>query len=286
MHNVDMRCELLSLIFRLAGRPEYSSDTTDYQKSLIANFSQFTNHPAVAYARDYGNGYGAPIAYAIRMNWENEKCTHLYDIPDLAVYGWDETWLSNFIPLINDFYTVTKFGEFFQENVPYYHEVSARFNDQLYRKFNKDWFAKYGIKPEFLRVSLSPNRSGGGFGPSIKDGNGNIVMVYPNLPDLEDYSSRMPFLVHEFCHSFADSIGQKFYEESEMYRKICDEAMGADGTLPEYNAILPIIVEYATRAYTILYLVENEGKDPAELFPSDIDKGFPHIAEVYAMIKP
>ena len=200
----------------------------------------------------------------------------------MAVYGWDETNAAEFITLINEFYKDTNFEAFFEENFSYFEKVIDRFNNQLYSRLNESWFIRWGLNPDGFSVTISPGRSYGGYGLSMYDELGKLK-VCPNLPDLEDYSDRMPFLVHEFCHSFANDIAEILYDKNETYRKICADTLNPE-RLPHYTSKWAISGEYVTRAYTILYMVENENADLAEQFQIEIDKGFPYIADVYKMI--
>ncbi|MCL2046989.1 MAG: DUF4932 domain-containing protein [Oscillospiraceae bacterium] len=46
---VDERFELISLVFRLAGRSEYNETSTDYQRRIDSIFNEYRQHPVVTY---------------------------------------------------------------------------------------------------------------------------------------------------------------------------------------------------------------------------------------------
>jgi hypothetical protein len=69
---VDARVELISIIFRLAGNPEYSRCLVpDYARDLDAHFACVREHPVVLLARklraNRGVSYDAPMSLAVHL---------------------------------------------------------------------------------------------------------------------------------------------------------------------------------------------------------------------------
>jgi hypothetical protein len=90
-------------------------------------------------------------------------------------------------------------------------------------------------------------------------------------------------VVHEFSHAFANPIAEKWYAENEMFRSWCDN-MNFE-KVPEYAPVgITMAGEYLTRAYTILYAVENDNGNLPQLLLGEEGR-FPHIKQVYEIIK-
>src|SRR5258707_892659 len=77
--HVDHRVELVSIVMRLAGAPEYKlADRTDYVSDVDKQLGAFADHKAVAMARELeakGIGYDAPIALAVHLDDPNVEQT-------------------------------------------------------------------------------------------------------------------------------------------------------------------------------------------------------------------
>jgi len=273
--NVDERYELLSLIFRLAGREEFCALFTPYQNTLLRQFDMFNSHPAVSFAHNLNFGYDAVGKLAVHMKYENSKFLLIDETSNLLDCGrWNKTSIGEFIALVNKFYIDTNFAMFFQKNTPYYKEVSARFNNQLYNRLNKNWFIAHGLAPEMLQAIISPADSNNGYCAVICNADRKLISVSPILPDNINYSGWMNFLVHEVSHSFSNPTAYAWYQENEKFRKQCDDSVNTSRN-PSYTNGVTMAGEYVTRANTIMYMVENENADPLRLLLDEKSRGFP-----------
>jgi len=284
---VDERFELISLIFRLAGRPEHSNTFTPYQQKLSDTFSEFSRHDAVIHARGWGLGFDAVLRFAVHMEW-TENGFVLIDTNDFLINhssgSWNKERAEVFIELVNDFYLATGFATFFRDNIPYFLEHSERFRYQLYDNLNKDWFYSHGISPDVMRAVISPATSQNGYASLIHGADGNALALYGAIAGTaDDYSGWMSFLVHEFVHGFANAIAAEWYEKHEFFRQFVNDSVDLV-RMPFYSTGLIMANEYVTRAYTILYMVENEGMNPIFLLLNEKAQGFPNIVYVYFMI--
>jgi len=69
---VDPRIELMTIVFRLAGAPEYSySEVASYAREVDAHFGRFKDHPVIARARELrkarGISFGDPMVLALQL---------------------------------------------------------------------------------------------------------------------------------------------------------------------------------------------------------------------------
>jgi len=277
--------ELVSLIMRLADFQEYSDEMTEYQQSLRPAFEEFADHPAVEFARylrfSAGIGFDAPIIFAIHLEYTEGQFQLMQDSD---IWELDDRWTpetaERFLELLNDFYIDSGFASFFEAHTPYFEEHSQRLADQLLSRINFDWFYQFGFGPEYLRVIVYPSGAGGGYGPTQL---GRVS--YAVLPGSADYGDlwMLEFAVHEFAHSFANDIAAAWYEENEEFRRMSYDSVDLV-RMPFYSHSLIMAFEYATRAYTILYMVENHDVLLCHQLLGEITRGFPYIEAVFAMI--
>ncbi len=138
---VDERFELLSLVFRLAGREEYSDDLTEYQQKVISEFNGYSNHEAVKYAAKLPFGYDAVFRFSVHIYKQGENFALIDDISSLVDDGrWTEESAAEFLPLLNDFYTASNFAAFYQSNIEFYKAETKKFVDADYSKIDLEWF--------------------------------------------------------------------------------------------------------------------------------------------------
>ena len=275
--------ELISLVFRLAGHGVFSDEFTDYQRSLLLNFSAFANHPVVECTNELtqtrGIGYDAPILLAIHLEKVDQQ---FHFMQGARIWESDDRWTpeiaDDFLVLLNDFYIDSNFGAFFEEHMPYYEYLSRRLHGELLGQINFDWFYQFGFGPENIRITVRPSGSQGGFGPTLLD-----TVNYAVLPITDYFGDFHEFAVHEFAHSFANDIADAWYEESADFRQLSEASVDMR-RMPWYGQSWIMAREYVTRAYTILYMVENHDKDLLNQLIGEYTQGFRNIETVYAMI--
>jgi len=283
--------ELLSLVFRLADPVThwvFSDEDTEYQRSLEPIFREFSNHPIIEYTRELtrtrGTGFDAPMTFAIHLEKIEGQFQFVYGA---RVWELDSRWTpeiaNEYLILLNDFYTLSNFNEFFKENTPYYEWHSQRLHDELMGKINFDWFYRFGFNPDTMRTIIRPSGTRGNFGPTFLGIINYAVIGQRAYP--QSYEDLLQTTVHEFAHSFANPIAEAWYSENEDFRNLM---RSATSTVMRYNPFYPYSItvakEYVTRAYTILYLVENHDKDLLRLLLNEYNIGFRNIETVYAMI--
>ena len=89
---VDARVELMSIIFRLAGHPEYNmaNSKSPYADEVEQQFGSLRNHPAVKYAQELrsrsGISYDAVMSLAVHVNdaLELKEKIQLVEEPELT----------------------------------------------------------------------------------------------------------------------------------------------------------------------------------------------------------
>lgn len=268
---VDERFELLSLVFRLAGHEEYSDSDTAYQQQLESVFSGYREHQTIAYAAELPFGYDAVFSFSVHIQKNGERFELIENIDFLVADGrWTRQLATEFLELLNVFYTASEFAAFYQSNIEFYEEETQRFIDRAYFEINPEWFRPY-VDPENLRCIYSPSSTRNNYGATV---NGTIVYCA--------VSGSGGSIVHEYCHSFANPIARNWYEENAEFRNWCDDTINPV-KLPNYGNGYTIAGEYVTRAYNALYYADH-GYAVLPLLLMEKGKGFPYIEDVYAMI--
>jgi hypothetical protein len=196
---------------------------------------------------------------------------------------WTSENATEFVSLLNDFYTDVGFADFFHSNKDYFEDLSARFMDDVFNSVNLEWFRQHGINPGNMRVVISPASSRNGYGSWIYGESPGDMVVYAALPGSTNYSAHLGFIIHEFAHAIANPLAEKWYAENNEFRRWSDDSVNLE-RLPEYPAGLIMAIEYLTRAYTILYLMDNGEINLFRLLLAEMGKGFPYIQNVFALI--
>ena len=275
---VDERFELAATICRLAGFPEYSSSdfgafNTDYHKEVASTFAPFATHEAVEYAKKWRSiiNYDKVLQFVVHITEENDRFVFIDDVSSL--YGtWNEETAGGFLDLYNKFYNDTNYADFFISHLTLFEEATQNFFEKFYKYIDFDWFGKY-VDPSNLRCIYS--LSSGNYGATV---NGKIIYCLVH--------GESPPITHEYCHSFANPLADKWYNENPEFKKWCDDSVNLK-KLPFYNSGLGMAREYVTRAYEVLYIVQHGGKLDEWISKQrdfQYQNSFKYISEVYNMI--
>jgi len=295
---VDEGFELISVIFRLAGNWEYNigaggrdgieypipaeqlaemsvcEHTNGYQLEVAETFKQFAEHEAVLFAKSSEIGFADPFRFAMHIKKDSNKYVFIEDVSSLFVFGWNNENAKLFLPLFNKFYKDTAYTEFFSAHTPYFEELSQKFYNDYYHTVDFDWFGKY-IDTSNLRCMLSPSNVATCYATTV---NKRIVCALVRLLHATS-------LIHEFNHSFANPIADKWYDENETFKKWCDDSLTEK--MPFYSTGREMGQEYVTHAYHILYEHQHGGdweRAISSVKNAGFENSFPYIREIYDMV--
>lgn len=125
---VDKRVELLSIVFRLTGNPEYSkNDFKLYTDRIESHFSPYKNHELILFVRSLvktdGVSYDAVMSMAVNLDDQ-------FNLPE--DYGsldsrWNRNQVGSFIKLLKKFVKDSRFDAFYHSNENLYKEAVNRF---------------------------------------------------------------------------------------------------------------------------------------------------------------
>jgi len=296
---VDERFELISVVFRLAGNWEYNigaggledivypfpdeqyaelskcEHTNDYQLKVAETFKRYIEHEAVLYAKSSGVDFSDPFSFAMHIKKDGDKFAFIENIDSLFYDSWNSETAEEFLPLLNKFYKDTNYAEFYTSHIPYFEELTQKLYDDFYHTIDFEWYSKY-VDISNLRCVLSPSNSAANYAVTVND---KIIYGMVRI-------SSASVLLHEFNHSFANPLADKWYAENSEFKKLCDGSVDIE-KMPYYNDGLSMAREYVTHAYEVLYSFQHDGdwkKYLSSIKNAGFENAFPYIDEIYKMV--
>ncbi|MFD1552972.1 DUF4932 domain-containing protein [Putridiphycobacter roseus] len=269
---VDIRVELLSIVFRLAGSHEYSQNLfPKYVESIENHFEEFKSHDLIEYVKDElledGIGFSAVMSMAIHITDPPNLAPLLNPFPYKSLEEpWEKESAIKFIKLLNEFYIETDCETFFNKNKALYTTASNRFK-KVYQNLDVAWYQNfYGAKPKGAFSIINGLGNGGAnYGPKIFSQNGNEV-IYAimgtwsvdslSMPtyEIEEY---FPTLLHEFNHSFVNHLVEKYHAELQESGTIIFEKVKDEMNKQAYGNWKTMYDEALVRASVIKYMKDH-----------------------------
>lgn len=263
--------ELMAILSRTAGFREYCMDMGgQYTKDIEAWFAPFEQHPTVVFLKDlrskFNMGYDAVMTMAINLEFNGQKVTMMGEKGDLGS-RWQKVDIDTFLVRLNQFYTETRFHDFYTKHQSFYESVLRTYEQNVMQYFHQEWYPRfYGTKPkEKFRVIIGFTNGGGNYGPSrqLMDQPKEVFAICgysigettgKAFENGIDYAAT---LIHEFNHSFVnplydantdkfESVGEKLMKR--YYRSMSNQA---------YRNAATVINESIVRAAVIVYMQEN-----------------------------
>jgi hypothetical protein len=291
---VDPRVELFSIVFRLAGHPEYNRARIEsYRVAVEEQFGRFGDHPVVRRARrlrrERGVSFDAVMGLAIHLKDAESLAllTPLDPWPEALDTRWTKPEVEGFLAELRDFAQASDFAAFLQRQRPLFELAEARMRAMLSEHTHLEWFpAFFGPAPGgpftvVVALLNGPNHYGPRcrlpdgserlyaiLGSYERDAQGNPVFG-PNLMEL---------VVHEFTHSYAnpwvDRHEAELKEAGEaLYRPVA-EAMRRQA----YGTWQTMLREMLVRACTLRYIARHAGDQAAMVKSADeVQRAFLHV---------
>ncbi|MCL2386984.1 MAG: DUF4932 domain-containing protein [Defluviitaleaceae bacterium] len=284
---VDERVELISLIFRLSGLgTSFLNNFTDYHFLLMQTFDEFRDHPAVVFIYNQGPYFVNSEAFALLAVHLEKQDDGFVLIGNIELSNSEEwaLWTSEkaeeFVTLLNDFYSVTNFHAFFQENTEYFQAHTERFIAQVYANVNHEWFAQHGIKRENMHPVIMTSIRYLALGPSVLCTSTGEIIAYAMIPSSLSYNDSWVrwAIIHEYAHSIANPIADSWYAENEEFRRMVHESRIS------FTHSFITAREYITDALVIWYKSENCDSERERLLNEFVARGYTYMHEVFDMV--
>lgn len=267
----DERTELLSIVFRLAGAPEYNNNKTvvSYTQKVDDYFKPFSDYEVVKLAklvrRKNGVAYDAVMSMAIHLEIRNDSLFLIKGVLDNSLDNRWGKYTAEFVRLLNDFYTKIKFSDFFNSNMEYYSMVADRFtvvSDNIDMKWFPAFFGSESKEQYHVIISLI---NYGNYGACNRYENG-LTDVYSINCAWEVDSAGIPVfpisilkvLVHEMCHSFCNPAGDKFFPEMKLVAEKFYSLNKLKFNSQAYGEASTVVNEILVRAAVIMYFRDHD----------------------------
>lgn len=224
---VDPRVELIGIVFRLAGNPEYSdSSLRPYAKAIERHFGDFNSHPVVKMAVQLCNtrlmSADGPMSLAAHIDRDFRPRKSFEQWPWEGLdYRWEKEETKKFIEKLQQFAAETKFNEFFEAQATLYEKGILSCKTLMAQHYDiYKWLDEFfGIgKIVELKLVLGFLNRRNNYG--IKFQSGQTSEKYAVVGQISDPGGNPAFMLqqlgitaHEFCHSFTNLVVDKYMEQ-------------------------------------------------------------------------
>lgn len=216
---VNENVELMSILSRMAGFPEYHMDVAgQYITDIDSHFKDRTNHPVVQYMKklrsEHGISYDAVMSMAVHLQKENGCFSLIKEETNTLEKRWDKVDKTQFLNLLTDFYLKSHFQSFFEAHKEFYWKGIQAYKEKVMQHFDISWYESfYGNKPdENFSIIIGFCNGGGNYGANrhIKEKGKEVFAIigyFVNKNNEPQYSKEyLPTLIHEFNHSFINYL--------------------------------------------------------------------------------
>ncbi|UCE46905.1 MAG: DUF4932 domain-containing protein [Phycisphaerales bacterium] len=264
---VDPRVELIGIVFRLAGNPEFNDGTLrPYVKAIERHFGDFDGHPVVKMAAQLRQtrsmSCDGPMSLAVHIdgNYRLRKTTEEW--PSTLDYRWEKQETAEFLEKLRQFAAETKFDEFFKAQSEIY-EKGIRSCEGLIAPLNLGkWLVDFfGVKDcGDLRLVLAFVNGFSNYGVRFTSDQTSEKYAVVGMRPFDPANTvifrpmQIGFTVHEFCHSFVNPIVTKHMDRlrsaGEKLFAVHEPAMRMGG----YQKWESIMYETAVRACVMSFV--------------------------------
>jgi hypothetical protein len=289
--STDPRVELMSLIFRLAGTPEYNQGRIEvYNQYVDKHFSAFKEHDAVKMAvrlrKERGVSYDAVMGMAVHLANAFTLTERIpFDPqPDTLDSRWTTDNAREFLEAARRFVKDTDFKNFIETHASLYDLAATRMQAVMDEHGVIDWFDSFfgdrpGARFELLLGMLNgPSNYGVRIRLSADD---EILYCILGVWGTDEegqpsFDERvLSTVVHEFSHSYCNPLVDKYAEELEPFAKPIFSRVAKAMRRMAYGQWNTMMRESLVRASVIRYLGAKQGEEEAEkLIQAEKDRKF------------
>jgi len=291
--SVDPRIELLAAVQLLSGYGDKYGLITrhdfPYKQDVAEYFAPYKGHRVVklfAEMSNQGFSFDAPPAAMLYLSDPPNLRQRVPFFDYIKKRAGGERQLNDFVQALRAFARETNFTAFFNAHKGTYRAIVLNAKKELK---GADWIGSledyYGTKQASYNIILVPLFHPGGFGPRLErtDGKYDIFNIGGPMdardgwPVFGTKESFKQLAWHEFGHSFANLLGEKYDKELQKCSSLFDPI---EPKMREqaYGRWLTCVNEHVVRAVKIRLAVADQGKDGSEgLIDGERAKGFAYI---------
>lgn len=288
---VDKRVETLSIIARLAGYKEYNDNfAKKYVEDIHRHFDAYKDDTLIGYMKDVNkkDGINDDAVMSMATSLELKGGTFSFiDSWKKDLGRWNQEHAKQFVSLLNVFFEKTNFEDFLKSEATYFASVTNTY-DRMMSKLNQSWYYQYyGTKPQGkFNIIIGCGNGGQNYGStttSIKYGK-QIYAIMGSWSFDEDGNAifpadiYLPFVVHEFNHSFINPILEKYENNATLKNSaaILFDTMKTKMVADNYGNWQTMVNESLVRASVVRYLKANNAseKDVISEIMNQVNLGF------------
>jgi hypothetical protein len=223
---VDPQVELIGIVFRLAGSPEFNQGgIRSYVKDVEQHFGEFDGHPVVKMAARLRNtrrmSADGPMSLGVHIDRDFRPKKAFEEWPWGLDSRWERQETKEFIEKLQQFAADTKFNEFFKAHSALYEKGIRSCEAVMAEHDLQTWLDEFfGVEGSGdLRLVLGfvngPNNYGVRFTAGKTHEKYAIIGVQLSDPDGNPVfrPKQLATTAHEFCHSFANPVVEKYMEQ-------------------------------------------------------------------------
>ena len=277
---VDPRVELMSVIFRLAGNPEYTQGKVpSYVQDVENHFGQFRDHAAVNLARKLrqtrGISFNAPMGLAVHVTdaVSLRERIPLSPLPEALDPRWTPKTARDFLDLARQFAAETQFKDFFDQHEALYRTGVRRMQEMLDQHAHLEWFDNFfgPRKQASFHVVLGMLNGGPSYAASFRNPEGqeelySIVGVWMvDAQGQPTFSAGVAFtIVHELTHSYTNPLVDQFAKKLRGPGETIFRFVGPEMRKQAYGSWEGLMYESLNRACGLRYLLATKGRADME----------------------
>ena len=303
---VSETVELMSILSRTAGFEEYNMDMGgQYIKDIDSWFAPFKEHSIISYYQNlrmqFGIAYNAPMDLAVNLIFDGQRMKFVGD-KSCMDSRWNNVDIDDFVTRLNQFYTDTRFHEFYQQHQDFYHEVLCQYKTNAMQYFHQDWYSRfYGVEPgEVFRLIIGFVNGGQNYAalrqfPGQPKENFSVCgyWTHPQMGSILDPDNAKkyaaPTLIHEFNHSFVNPL-QEIDKNAMLLGDIPEKLLNQNFYIMQQQAYpegKTVFNESIVRAATIIYMMENgfSSQEVSEEMNEQLGCGFAWMPELVTAMR-
>lgn len=258
---VDKRFELTSIMFALAGVPEYCQCAIpSYLQDIKTYFEPYEQTVPINYIRKlhqlHNIGYDAVSTIASMLEITNGEIQlqRQYAIHDIEEYDsrWTSDLLTDYIFMLNQFYTESDFQNFWETHTELYNMYEKQMNVVL-QSISDEWIKTFYGKQDASKLQTYICLNNGPHNYAVRDG-----ILIGVLPNRNGNVEQLFTILHEVGHHYSNSLLKPYWPQMEdaanrMYPYIKDMMIKSSYA----NAQISLL-EGINNLFTLMYFKEHD----------------------------
>ena len=270
----DARVELVSVMFHLAGAPEYSTNKVPaYSAAVAAHFSNTKDHPAIVATRELREkhriAFFHPMNLAVHLTEPPALAERApFDQPGLAIGArWLAAPYRPYLEQVRAFYRDARVAEFFKAQAPMYEIATARLRKVVASEMDEAWFRAYFGSGPVTRFKAVPSLLNGGaqYGATYRVP--GVDEAYAVMGIFKIDAEGMPVfdrddadnVVHEYAHTLTNAhvdgaISKLETSGPALFEKVRDQMRSQS-----YGQWQTMVYEQMVRAVVVRFIAARRG---------------------------